>query len=544
MADLAVIINLIKCANNAGIVVSKEGNDLKVAFKKDIKIDAHLLQQLKQHKGDILVYLSGLTGNERSDNDTIIKVEGIEYAGRYYYEIGLTQLYWLNEGLDVEYKNTEETHGVVLQVFRISGDFDPAVFKKSVALIIGRHESLRATFHRINGRYMMRVEDDGLERYQMKFMDVRNGLPENAGTMNDLMKQRNVRFSLNEAPLFSSLILQTGTDEYIVSIKLHHILVDGWSVEILVRDLLIAYNDLRMGNPFRLGELPYQFKDMLAALNNYNRTNHLLHKQYWKQTFPGLPDELIFPGFIDQHDRELRQRIRQRIYVEFPDSLRQQLYALSRSYNTTLFVILQASFKAFIFYKTAKPDIAIGTYALGRYFPESYDQIGSYSSTELIRTFFHETDSFSGAIKKVIQSNDDLVNYRAFPLMEVIKEELDATRRHKAFWNFNIQFYGKSMPHANEDAEFKSLTEGLTIEMVPFTEQINSIMPIDMMLDFYNTKENLLIDAQYDSSLYEASYMRRLFDEYLTYTEDMAANPYGLIRPADAPVSQTLPVSV
>jgi len=196
--------------------------------------------------------------------------------------------------------------------------------------------------------------------------------------------------------------------------------------------------------------------------------------------------------------------------------LRYRLFSLAKEHKTTLFVILQATFKTFLVYKTGCYDLFIGTIVSGRDTPEFYDQIGSYARTELIGTLFSPDDSFSEAVGKVKRSNQDLAQYTAFTLNDRINELLMPEEGYEAFWKVNMLYSDKSAFHTSA-SEYKRLIEGLGMEIEPMTEACNTLIPIDMVLDCIVLNDSLMIDWQFDSSSYDEETIALIAEEYLAY---------------------------
>jgi hypothetical protein len=528
------VIELMERAAENGIRILHEGQELRLVFAKGRQIDRTLLLELGKNKARVMEYLTGIIGAGTQERTVIGQTcEGFEYEGRRYYGITDIQQYWVNEDADKEYKEADPIHGTITLLFRISGKFDPQVFKKAVRHVIWRHESLRTTFHKIGEEHWMRIEDDLPDGYETEIRDAGDPDIKEGGEMEHMLRLGDRRLSLSEGPLFMSRIMVISNTEHILSLKLHHVVSDTWSNGILLQDLLLAYRNLiREGAPL-LQDLKYQFKDFLAYFNAYKKEHCQSHRAYWENLFTGLPPAIVMPRAKDRGKRPLKERIPKRFYVKFPDIVRQRLETLAKEHGTTLFVVLQASYKSFLFRKTGISDILIATYVAGRDHPDTYWQIGCYSTTNFIRTIFKEEGSFRDAIGAVKKANHDMGYYRAFTLIDAV-DEMRRSREgvpgagYDLFWKVTLLYLDASLFHANEANEM--IATELNIELAPIMPRPDPLMNIDMYLEFMNLTESLSINVRYDSTLYDEQALAELLDEYLDYVGMMTKDTGQRVR--------------
>lgn len=513
------ILDLMERVQQHGIRLSHNDSELTVEFRKGEVINPALLKELSNNKTDIIGYLKQ-AGIETNHYESM---PGYIYNKATYYEISPTQLYWVNDQKDKAYKEQEEVHGVITLSYKISGTFLPTLFGQAVKAVVNHHESLRATFHKVHDSYMMRVEPENDPAYEMDYQDLRTYAQQNIAIPENIIKISDKRPALDKGPLFHSRVIQTGNEEFIVTIKLHHVISDTWSNENLLRDLLLSYKNILTGKTPLLPPLKYQFRDILSSYHTYQRKNFDAHQAYWHNLYKQLPPTLIMPGAKQLADQPLAIRIRRRIPVAFPEACRRNLQMLSKTYNTTLFVLLQATFKTFIYCKTGISDLLIGTIVSGRDTPESYQQIGSYARTELIRSVFHQDTSFSEAILCVKKANEDLAHFKAYTLTNVIESLMQNGQPFEDFWKINMLFSDTSIFHTTHGG-YNELMDGLDMRITPMMDPSNALMPLHMILDFVNMESKLILDVQYDSSLYEEDVIQNLFADYLIHTKFITEN--------------------
>lgn len=520
------VIDLIEKANREGIKFSYDENELKLKFLKGKVIDQPFWEELRKNKPSIIEYFKQFKREEPvNTGNAEERAAGILYEGDYYYDVTPTQTYWLNEAKDNEFKTHDARHGAVNVVYKVMGDFDLEAFNKAISYVYKRHESLRATFHQISTRYMMKVEDAQANKCHVDFRDLRTSHPDN--NVIAVMKYfSDYTFSLKDGPLFMLRVFQTTHHEYVVAFKVHHVIFDSWSTEILLRDLLMAYKIISVGNEPYFNDLTHQFRYFLALTNTYLTQNYQRDKMYWSSLYSRLPANLHMPAAKKKDAHKMTDRICFNKEIIIPNVHVQQLLSLANELSTGLFIVLQASFKAYLFRITGQNDLLIGTYVSGRDFPGTEDQIGSYARTVLLRTVFNEKDSFYNAIQKVKQSNADMATYRAYTLTDLIDDMLEPGQNYDAFWKINIQF-ADGNGFAADKSDVADLLQGFDIEFTLLPAPSNTLIPIDMQIYFYNFRDRLLMEVQYDSSLYDKESIDYLVDGYISFLGSMISNVHA-----------------
>jgi amino acid adenylation domain-containing protein len=461
-------------------------------------------------------FAARITEVEASDHNIpgkVNKKDIVRYKDAGYYPITFTQEYWINENIDRIYKSVDIYHGTIFSAFVISGDFDADAFRKAVYYLISRHESLRATFHQIDGRYMMRVEDRDAAIFEPVFRDFR-GQQRNE-EVTDFITCFSHSFVFNEGPLILFRVSRTEEQEHIVSLKVHHVIYDVWSNEVLMSDLYAAYQAFVAGwEPDRPVQ-KYQFKEFLAHEYSYARKNYKAHRQYWQSLYQSLPARILLPGRKISGDSPMREKIATVLRISFDNALTDRISSCSKMLSVSTFVLLQAAFKHLIFLKTGISDIIIGTDVFGREYIGTEDQIGSYAKTQLIRSVFNKEDLFPDIVKKVQKANDDVRAYRACSLMEVLTEMVvPATTTGTKFWQLNMQ-YADLTGNYLQAAELREIQQ--VLKPGPRRKELDFIFPFDIQLQFYKFSDKLELDIQYDTSLYDETAIKVLASEYIAY---------------------------
>jgi len=467
-----------------------------------------LLQEIRNNKQELIAHLK----RKKISADEALASSRIEHEGECYYAITRFQAYWANEEIDREFKKNDNIHGSINSMYEVIGAFDAAVFKRCVVAIVNRHESLRATFHKVQNRYLMRVEPTDLPQYEPVYRDLRNDVP----AVEPFVRFHDHRFSVTQGPLFAVRIARVKDERYTVSFKMHHIIGDALSMRLLLQELLQVYDACRKDQHSQLPALKKQYKDYLAVLNLYYSHHYQQHRLYWKERYNTLPPPYTIPG-ANSTPAELNKRICKTASFLLPPEITTKLGAMAGRTSASFFVILQTAWKKFLSEKTGVTDLTIGTSISGRDQDDMQNQVGCYAKTVLVRTVFEPADTFEQVVDKVKHSNEEMKSYQAFTLFDALMELRPpgyAGGTH--FQKVNMHFED-SMDMRDEFGN--SLFRDLRFARIHTVS--NSHIPIDMQLSFYASGQEIALEVQYDSSMYEAAALNSLIHDFINYTNSV-----------------------
>jgi len=459
---------------------------------------------------------------QKTDENSEVPLTALDHCGEKYYEITPTQLYWLDDNIDREYKQHDSVHGSVVLIYNVSGSIRTEILKRTVSWIMGRHESLRSTFHKINNTFYMKVEQPfSIADVPVSEFEIVSAAEKNA-TVDDIANFLDHQFDINKGPLLLVRLIRLSAEKSILAIKIHHVISDGWSLDLLMEDLILGYGAFSADQEPEVRPLTRQHKECLAMENHYTKMHFEYDKKYWESLYRDIPEEVMIPG-VTRVNFDMAKKILCEENFSFSESVSERFMFLTKDLNVPLFIILQASFLFYLYHTTGKKDFLVGTYVFGREFPGAELQIGCYARTVLIRTIIHENDSFYEVVKKVIKSNADTRDRRAFTLRSALENLLPPEHYPgSAFWGINMQYFDLNMRRKKLSDEKNILKDtgvkiGLSNQSLP-----NSIMPIDMQLQFINLKKTIDLVVQYDGSLYDAAAINGFISPYLEFANDVA----------------------
>jgi len=519
ISSVSGVLTLLEKANEKGVRISCADDALVVNTAGGRTVDADLIAELKASKHDLLEYFRSL---QRPGSEPMLsqKDDGapIDYRGRKYWEVIPSLYYWLDD------RNLEYKAQLKCRVLRkISGSFDPAIFDKAVGFLLRRHESLRASFVRIADKFYMSVAPADSPLYAVDYRDLRQA-GEDVAMDPKLIYWEGHSFDVENGPLFLVRLIRTGENDHLLTMKLHHAVYDGWSIEVLMRDLAIAYDAFSKGLEPPLPELNFQYKDYLQFRNQLIKKNYVRQRHYWESLFDRLPGELILPGARDSGEPGAFRNAKQAVFVLSGEPLA-GLNGLAGKFETSLFIILQAALKLYIYRVSGQHDLVFSMICFGRdQMPGIEDQIGYFSYTDLVRTVLDAGDSFSDVVRKVKRSNNDLKENNIYPLVTFLEGMMPQGKplNTAVFWKIDVG-YADKLGFALDSSENDDLIpSGLVVDYVNgareelFTDQ-------DLKINFLNYRHRVDIMVQYDSNRYDEPAIAALFGGYMTFMTSLVS---------------------
>jgi amino acid adenylation domain-containing protein len=305
-------------------------------------------------------------------------------------------------------------------VRRLGGAVDPAVLERALGEIVRRHEALRTVFREVDGSpvqviapfagFTLRVDDlSGLSGADRE-AEVRRRAGEEAGRP----------FDLAAGPLFRAALLRLGEQDHLLLLTMHHIVSDGWSTEVLFRELSALYAAYREGRESPLPELAVQYVDYAVWQREQLKGEPLeRHLSYWREQLAGAPELLELPT---DHPRPPVQTHRgASVPVELSRELLERLQALGRGEEATLYMVVLAAFQVLLSKYSGSEDIVVGSPIAGRTRREVEELIGFFVNTLVLRTDLSGNPSFREVLRRARE-----VTLKAYEHQEVPFEKLVA----------------------------------------------------------------------------------------------------------------------
>ena len=381
---------------------------------------------------------------------------------------------------------------------RLLGPLDQRVLAASLAEIVRRHEALRTTFVRVEDRPVQVIAPARLLAFPQ--VDLGSLSPENrASELTRLaLAEAGRAFDLTRGPLLRATLVRLIEGEHALLFTLHHIVSDGWSIGVLIRELGALYGSWIEGQPSPLPELALQYPDFALWQRGY-LTGEVLEGElaYWRETLSGLVT-LDLP--TDRPRLPVRQGRGAVVTFGLRAGLTGELKHLSRTGGSTLFMSLLAGFAALLSRSTGQDDIAVGTPIANRDRAEIEELIGFFVNTLVLRIGCPGDPAFGELLAAVRRTALGAYEHQSVPFERVV-EELSPPRDPSRTPLFQVMFMF-------QNPERESLVlPGLTLEPVP---ALGETAKFDLTLSLGEGLAGLSGSWEYDRDLFEVATMARL----------------------------------
>ncbi|WP_246774145.1 non-ribosomal peptide synthetase [Bradyrhizobium diazoefficiens] len=268
-------------------------------------------------------------------------------------------------------------------LLRLHGELDRSAWQRSLDRVLARHEGLRSIFVAPEGTPWVELvpAEAGLPLAQHDLQ----GRPDAAAALVELCQQEaRTPFDLARGPLIRGRLIRLSDQEHVVLLTQHHIVSDGWSLGVLLRELSQLYRAFVAGDDDPLPPLAIQYPDYAAWQRQWLSGERLQSQaQYWRTTLSGAPARLALPG---DRPRPAQQSFAgARVAVEIDADLTQALKRLSRRHGTTLFMTVLAAWAAVLSRLSGQDDIVIGVPSANRGRREVEELIGFFVNTLALR---------------------------------------------------------------------------------------------------------------------------------------------------------------
>ncbi len=402
---------------------------------------------------------------------------------------------------------------------RLTGTLDTAALRRSLRAIAGRHEALRTVFLQEEGR-VEQVIHPGLAP-ELPVVDLTAiAAGERGGVAAELADREACRpFDLAAGPLLRASLLRLEPGHHILLVTLHHIVADGWSLGILIREISAFYTAFVAGRPVALPELPIQYADY-ACWQQERLQGAALEGElaYWRRQLAGLAAaEVLTPDRPRADRRPAGRTTSASLEAALPAELSEALRALARRQRATLFVLLLAGLKVLLHRLGGHEEVAIGAPVAGRNRGETKDLIGLFLNTLVLRTGLAGDPPFEAAVARVRDTVAQALANQDVPFEKLI-EELRPERSRTPF--FQVFFNMLSFPRGELELP------GLRAEYLAAAE---NGAKFDLTVYVEDAAEGIRFRWVYDGDLFARERMAELLDQFLLLLCQVAADPAGRI---------------
>jgi amino acid adenylation domain-containing protein/non-ribosomal peptide synthase protein (TIGR01720 family) len=405
---------------------------------------------------------------------------------------------------------------------RLSGRLHIDAFERTINEIVRRHEVLRTTFAQESGQPVQIISPPAPQRLEVVDLSGLKEEEREARAQQLAAEESHRPFDLSQGPLLRVRLIRLQEEVHIVLFLMHHIVSDGWSMGIFVREIAALYNAFSGDAPSPLEELPVQYADYAVWQREWLQGEVLeAELNYWKQQLADAPPLLELPA--DRPRPALQSYQGARVAVAIPQGVTEELKRLSRQEGVTLFMTLITAYKTLLARYSGQTDIVVGTPVANRDLVEIEGLIGFFVNTLVLRTDLSGDPDFLHLLKRVREVTLDAYTFQNAPF-EMLVEVLHPARSLSHTPLFQVTF---SLQNA---ASGTLQIPGLAF--VPLDSEM-SIAKFDLELNLNETAQGLVGTLDYNTDLFDRSTVELLVKQYETLLQSIVDAPGKSISELD-----------
>ena len=397
--------------------------------------------------------------------------------------------------------------------FQIIGTLNKLSLTQSFEYLIKRHESLRTGFQTINGELRQVIVPHVDFIIEWKSFVHHSNPKEMAWQYAQTVAQK--PFDLSTPPLLKVLVLNIDENTAIFVIIIHHIISDGWSIRVLIRELETCYKAFALGQNPELPQLKIHYKDFTVWQNNLLKTSfgQSLQKFWHKQLAGELPVVTIPTDFSRP-----KHSTNEGCYLEFtiPQPLIKKLIQLYQVQNVSLFSVIIALINVLLYRYTGETDIIIGTPVAGRNHADLDNQIGCYLNTVVLRNTVEPEQSFISFLQTVGKNTIKAISNQYYPFDQLVTECL-THRIHNRHPFFDIMV-SEILVDEQSLIQFQDLR-------IKAMERLHPVSLFDLVFSFTLQKMDIRFGILYKTQLFKEETIHRMWQHIVTLMQHVVDQP-------------------
>ncbi len=413
----------------------------------------------------------------------------------------------------------------------LTGSLNSIALEKTFNEIVQRHESLRTTFAMLEGEIVQIIAP--ILSLSIPIIDLQNLSPtqQETAALQLITDAAQSPFDLAAGPLFKVTLLQLGETEHILLLNLHHIVADGWSMGVLIRELGTLYTAFVKNELSPLAALPLQYADFAEWQHQYLQAEVLATQlAYWRQQLSGitaidLPTDKQRPGVPSYRGAKLS--------IILSPALSHSIKSLSQQEGATLFITLIAAFQTLLYRYTGQTDIAVGTPIANRNLSEIEALIGFFVNSLVLRADLSGNPTFLELLHRVKNVAMTAYAHQDLPFEQLV-EELHPDRELSRNPLFQISFSLQNTPVAALELP------GIAFRASDFD---TGSAKLDLECNLWEDAGRIHGQFIYSTDLFDSATIARMAGHFETLLLAIVANPKQRLRDLallTAPESQQL----
>ena len=402
---------------------------------------------------------------------------------------------------------------------RLTGQLDEKTLRQALDRIVARHEGLRTTFDEVDGEAMQRIGAVEANHFHLIEDDLRlhSDVP---GELDRLIaEEARKSFDLKAGPLIRGRLIRHREEEHTLLITMHHIVSDGWSMGVLIKELSVLYGAFARGEADPLPELSLQYADYAVGQRKWMEGD-ILQRQanYWRTRLHGAPALLEVPG--DYVRPTKKDHAGDSVRLALNEELTAGLKELSRRRGTTMFMTLLAGWAALLSRLSGQQDVVIGTPVANRGRVDIEGLIGFFANTLALRLDVSGSPTVAALLDRVRARALEAQEHQDIPFEQVV-ELARPVRSLSHSPVFQVMFAWQNTP--------KSIPEFPGIAVRPLTSAPRVTAKFDLTLLLQEAGDQIVGRLEYATSLFRQSTIERYLGHFRRLLEAIVEDDSQLV---------------
>ena len=401
----------------------------------------------------------------------------------------------------------------VPMAFRVLGDLQVDALETAVSTIVARHEALRLVFTSHDGTPVQRVMPEMPNVWSLIDYTNLDDAKRDEHLVACVDEEAKRPFNLETGPLIRATVVKFAADDHLLMLTLHHIISDGWSLEILLRELSTFYQQIIAEKPIESSELTIQYKDYAAWEHNRHVDGSLnADMAYWEERFADALPVLEMP--IDKPRPVVQTHRGGLASFTFEATLLEQLNQLSRTQNVSLFMTLLSAYTILLARYSQQNDIVIGSATANRNQVALESLIGYFVNMVPIRISLPPQVTFNELLQQVRRDTLDAFAHEALSFNHVAEKFVERSQVGRSPI-FQTSFVLQSGPIQLEIPDLETT-------LIP---QHSGTTKFELSMDVWEENGCLSGIIEYDKDLFDPATIEQMIDNYQSLLKGIVATP-------------------
>ncbi|MEP7339283.1 MAG: amino acid adenylation domain-containing protein [Acidobacteriota bacterium] len=396
----------------------------------------------------------------------------------------------------------------------LEGALDIPALERTFAEIIRRHETLRTNFIEVDGNPAQVITPASTFALPVLDLSHLEAADRRAAVRNHASEEVRRPFDLVRDSLMRVKLLRLDQEEHVLLYTMHHLISDGWSSSVLMREVAALYTAFVNGQPSPLAELPLQYADFAAWQRQHLDGARLeAHLGYWREQLADPPAELPLPT---DRPRPLRPTFNSETQpVKLSAATTAALKALSRREGTTLFMSVLAAFQVLLSRYTGQEDIIVGSPVANRNRSEVENIIGFFVNTLVLRSDLSGDPTFCELMRRVRDMTLKAYAHQDLPFEKLV-QEIQVRRDISRTPLFQTLMVFQNIPRQDFGLP------GLSVSEIATEDRWSNF---DLTLWMSEGPDGLTGVFEYNTDLFDAVTIRRMTERFLLLIEGIVSDP-------------------